>query len=164
MPFYLFQDNCYFSSASLSDIEYQIDPENFTLFPVMRIDYGNKTFPFKAKDYQDYDKSSSYAFPSERFQNNKFYFIYTTCHFQLYFTIYDKQTKTVRTCRNFSNKKAFPQIKYLTNDVMYFISNVENIQYTIDERLLSEDDQDRLSKLKEDDNPIIVKAYFWVYS
>jgi len=167
MPFYLFQDSCYFSPASVSNIEYQINPNNLTLFPVMQIDYGNKTLTSDiAKDYQDYGEtrklleSGAYAFSSGKFQNDEFYFIYTIYNNQGYFAIYDKQTKTVRTYRSFSNKKIFPQIKYLTNDVLYCISNVYDIQYSVDERLLNQKDKELLSKLKEDDNPIIIKAYF----
>lgn len=165
-PFSKINDIIFFNSASISNAIYQINVETLSLLPV-RIDYGNQTLTEEiGKDYNTKEKISNffgenqYAFPIKITQNEKSYYILSSWHKKIYFSINDKKTKRTITGENrFSNGVSIPMVHFVTNDILYCISPALHINSAIDINCLTEESKIQLSQIQEDDNPVIVKYY-----
>jgi hypothetical protein len=168
-PFTITNSQVYFLPSSFSNTLYRIDLESFSLVPVLNVDYGKKALPENIiENYKKDSKSTlsffttgsrDYAYTRDITQNEYIFCIISQYNNNYFRTIYDKNSKKISTFSNFSNNIFLPEPFLLTNNIWYSCTSVSNIDSAINMDYLTEESKLRLSQIKEDDNPVIVKYY-----
>ncbi|GHT29705.1 hypothetical protein FACS189432_08910 [Bacteroidia bacterium] len=101
-----------------------------------------------------------YALTYDILQNDNLYFVQSRYNTNFYLTFYDKNTKkTVTTSDKFINGEKMANLFLLSDTVWYGYVDASDIDSYIVMEYLTEESKQKLSQIKEDDNPVIVKYY-----
>jgi hypothetical protein len=169
-PFTFTDNQAYLLPPSFSNTLYRLDLDSLLLIPVLNVDYGKKTMTEDiAKNYNNsresvmdlfHEKSNDYAFTANILQNGNVYCVISMYNQEAPITIYDKNSKKIKSFPSeFSNGIPILHPFLLTDDIWYSCISASSINSAIDMEYLTTESKLRLSQIKEDDNPVIVKYY-----
>ena len=164
-PLSSFNNRYFFQSRIVSDTIYEIHPDSLSVTPFLIVDYGDKSinedniYMFYVRRDRSPDriiKSKNYAYLLNMLQNNQSYYFFSWFDGEIYVSVCNKTTKEMQTVPAGNFISFFP---LLTDKILYGVVDAKRIQEVIDSGILSEEDANRLAKVKPDDNPVILKCY-----
>jgi len=168
-PFYLSDSTYYFAPPLTTYSGYSVDIDNRTLDKKIYLDFGRKKINLKTiKQYEENEDIASYLLtsniptPDKNLFNNNYVIsrILVPEKVEMYtffcnLTTGQKYMLKEKTKDNYS----IPDFHILEDSVLYAAIHAYHISEYIDPDLLSDSAKDILRKIKEEDNPIIVKYY-----
>lgn len=177
--FYRINNQFYYVPNMLDYYFYRIDTKTQTMMPFMKIDMGKETInelslpgiamvgsndknSDKVRTSNEMQKrtnyllSSNYYLPASKFFNEKYVYVNFLKNKKLYNFIYNRQTKQTFVQAEGKPIKLFHCFAFQENELLSCVP-ISGIDKCIDERLLSPKAKEVISKLKEDDNDVIMK-------
>ena len=164
-PLSSFDNRYFFQSNIVSDTIYEIHLDSLSVTPFLIVDYGNKAIneDNKYNFYVEKDRCFGGVFKSKRFayllnmlQNNQSYWFFSRFNGNIYISVCNKSTKKIQTVPAYNFLSIIP---LLTDEVLYCLIGAGQVQEVIDSGILTEENANRLAKVKPDDNPVILKCY-----
>ena len=157
-PFSSFHNRFFYISPVFSNSIYEIHPDSLSVTPFLIMNYGKKTLTVDNINdfYWERDKSKNYAYLNNMLQNNQSYWFFSYFNGNVYISVYSKRAKEIQTVRSVDFITYFP---LLTDKILYGVVDAKKVQEVIDSGILTEEDANRLAKVKPDDNPVILKCY-----
>jgi hypothetical protein len=166
-PFNFFNDQLYFFHKFPSNIVYLVDPLKLDIKKDIELNFGDHNFtldllPNKRQKefYRSFilNNDNKYAFVTDIKENNEFLLVFYLFEKKIHVVKYNKTTKELQLGHNLTHSIGqLPVPNLLDNNYLYFFSEPSYVKYVISTDLLDNNSNDRLKRIKEDDNPIIVK-------
>jgi hypothetical protein len=163
--FYWLNDTLHFSPAFSSNEVFQVT-EALNLRVKYAYDYGKHTFHWeKLPPKQDrafygnfYENNPAYAYEMNMSENNLLRFCFFTWQDSCYIHRYDKQTRQQEIASyHFKDGGCILPPGWIDDSYIYNVVNPDELPFMITENLLSPRDQETIDRVKEDDNPVIIK-------
>jgi hypothetical protein len=160
----------YFNPALTTYTGYFIDIEQYAIQPTFNLDFGNKKIHKKSlKKFKEAEEIRDYLVALKKHPIpviNLFNENYLVCRIldlkevELYTFFIDRKTKQKYLLKELT-KDAYKIPEFLTieENILFAIIHPFQLAEYIDYHLLSEEANEALLKLKEDDNPVIAKYY-----
>ena len=166
-PFYLLNDRVYFSQVYPSNSLYLVNPQSLEIEKILELDFGKYNFSLDAlpenknkEFYRSFTRNNGnrYAFVIEKIESEKCIFTYFFFKQKMYIAKYEKATKKLLVCYNEPKSMGQLLLPDITNgDTLYHVIEPGYVNYVIDNSLLDVYSKNILTKIKDDDNPVIVK-------
>lgn len=165
--FSLADENTVFFYHQFENIVYSWTPKDTVATPVYQLTFPHEKSiadlslesPLQARDYQKLYEAKEYIFGinSLYVMNNLLFFTIETD--QLYYCLYDRDTKKIRICNQLLEGLPNPEgiIGIEGNYLLYALTPEQIITYS-QENPLSEKISSQIMVMKEDDNPVIIKC------
>lgn len=160
-------DNTVFFYHQFENVVYSWTPKDTIATPVYQLTFPHEKSiadlslesPLQARDYQKLYDAKEYIFgiKSLYVTNNLLFFTVETD--QLYYCLYDRDTKKIRICNQLLEGLPNPDgiIGIEGNYLLYALTPEQIITYS-QENPLSEKISSQMKGMKEDDNPVIIKC------
>ena len=130
-------------------------------------DFGKYTFNVeslpKNQDrsfYKQYDRNNKkdYVFPYTKPENHKYRFCYFGFDDELYISRQNKESMHIEVAnQKFKNGGWLIPPVYIDDNYLYNKAEPIELEYMLSKEILTEEQQEIISQIKEDDNPIIVR-------
>lgn len=168
-PFYEFNEQIFFTQKYSNNDLFKIDDKNLCLEKYIQYDFGEHTFNVEdierlesenPNDYVNYmdNNSKDKAFIFNKCESDLYHFISVYYKHCIYIIKHDKSTgKNKAIVNDYSKKGSLGRPMLLDNDYYYCVVGPEYLNILVEDLLLTEKAKIILSKLKEDDNPVIIK-------
>jgi len=153
--FSTFNSRYFFQSQIVSDTIYEIHPDSLSVVPFLIVDYGERNLADYINRLSD-GKSKGYAYLLNMLQNNQSYWFFSRFEGIIYISIYNKTTQKMQTVPAGNIVYNTP---LLTDEILYCLVYASRIQEVINSGILTEENANRLAKVKPEDNPVILKCY-----
>lgn len=166
-PFYLLNNQVHFSHIFSSNSLYSVNSESLEIENIFELNFGKYNLTLDDlpdnKDKEFYssfmrNNNNRYTFVVDKKECEKYLLIFFYFNQKQYVAKYDKITKQLIVCYfeyNLPGQLLPPNIT--ENNTLYYVAEPRYVKYVIDSQLLDIDSQSILTKIKEDDNPVIVK-------
>jgi len=159
-PFSTYAGRFFFLSPFLTNTIYEIHPDSLSVEPFLTVDYGENTLNEDNFDSIIHSSDRKFSYLIDMFQNSKSYWFFSCIEgdkdIKYFFSVYDKATKAIQTVD--AGILAYKTI-LLTDEILYCSVKAEDAQKILDLGILTEENANRLVKVKENDNPVILKCY-----
>jgi hypothetical protein len=157
----------YFNPALTTYTGYRVDIEGYNLEPFVRLDFGKEKINahslknFKTiEDIRDYLIQSNYPIPTLNLFNDNYLICNVLKKVDLYTFFYNKNTKQRYLLKEMTNDNyKIPDFYAIEENVLISIIHPYQLVEYVDLNLLSKDEKDKLLKIKEGDNPVVVKYF-----
>jgi hypothetical protein len=163
--FYWLNDTLHFSPAFSNNEVFQVT-EGLSTRVKYAYDYGKHTFHWeKLPAKQDrafygnfYENNPAYAFEMNMSENNLLRFCFFMWQENMYIHRYDKQTRQQEIASyRFKDGGCILPPRWIDDTFIYNVANPDELPFMITKGLLSSRDQEKVDRVKEDDNPVIIK-------
>ncbi len=164
--FYWYNDSVYFSHPFSNNDVYQID-KNLNIRKLYSYDYGAYTFNYKdlpknedKRFYRRFDLENKerYAFTYMKYETSRFRFCFFTFKEKQYIARFDKNNGQQQTISHkFKDEGMVLPPMLIDDQFIYNVAEPSWLPYMVNRGLLSQKDQEKIRKVKEDDNPVIIK-------
>ena len=166
-PFYEFDGKLFFTEKYPNNDVYNIDLINISAEKCLQYDFKEHTFNLEdlenvnsdnGNEYIKYMDTSNKGFIFNKCENEQNYFISVYYNHYIYIIKHDKITGENKAMLNdYSKQGSLGRPIYLDDDYYYSVVDTENIKLLVDYNLLTDNARGVLLKIKDDDNPIIIK-------
>lgn len=157
--------NLYYSSPKPDHVLYSIDLATMNLVPHYLFDFGTKNF--HATDlpqdqdlrfYQDYVMNrTDKAFVADKLVTTNWQLCFVIYNQKMHVALHDDRTGHSLVYHNQAGIKPQLMVPHLCQeDKLYYVCEPNHLDYVIDPHLMSDEDKEKLTKIHEDDNPILV--------
>lgn len=171
-PFYEFNEHLLFTQKYPNNEIFKIDVNTLEVEKYLQYDFKEHTFhleDIQSLDSKNLDDYTNYmeaynkdkAFIFNKCENDRYYILSVYYKQRIYIIRHNKSTKQNRVVVNdYTKEGSLGRPFWLDNDYYYCISAPETVHVLVNDVLLTERSRLILSKLKEDDNPVIIKYKF----
>jgi hypothetical protein len=181
--FFNVDEELFFSPLGIDYHFYRIDPDNQTLSPVIRLDFGNKAIQKekikkmgayssksvnreknrdadieKMRKVNDYLFTSGYSLPMIKFFNEQYVYVHISENYNKSNFIYNRKTEKSFLHPSGSSFEACPFLA-LDDNILIALIPPYLLEEYIDRQYMNEENLMKLDKIEEEDNPVIVKYY-----
>ena len=157
--------NIYYSSRKPENVLYRINIETLDLEPYYLFDFGEKNFEMSdlpidqdLSFYQNYvmDRSDK-AFVVDKLVTDNWQLCFVIYNRKMCVALYDERTGRPMVYYNQAREKGQLMIPHLCQDnMLYYVCEPQQLEYVIDKGLMSSEDREKMNKISEDDNPVVV--------
>ena len=182
-PFFTSNNNLIFSPLCLNYSLYQVDRVNQDISPIIKLDFGDNTIQKESliekfdnssqetenrediernlktlNDINSFLLKSSASIPIIKFFNEQYIYTYSIQNNNRISYIYNRKNKQSYMQTNNSPTKLIFCLG-INNNCLYSAIQPYELEEYVDKNLLPTDYQSIVSKINDEDNPIIVKYY-----
>lgn len=157
--------NIYYSSRKPENVLYRINIETLDLEPCYLFDFGEKNFEMSdlpidqdISFYQNYvmDRTDK-AFVADKLVTDNWQLCFVIYNRKMCVALYDERTGRPMVYYNQAREKGQLMIPHLCQDnMLYYVCEPQHLEYVVDKDLMSSEDREKMDKVSEDDNPVIV--------
>lgn len=181
--FYRQDSACYFIPTGINYYFYRMDMDTHRLLPYMKLDFGQEEItedglPGKAtadvadvssqqhqakfirqlRERNAYLEKSSHILPLIKFFNDEYVYVHYIKNRQPSNYIYNRRTRT-GFLQHGEEPLKMPFCFAMDGAVLYAVADAFEVEEYMDRKWMSEETVEKLEKVKEDDNPVILKYY-----
>jgi len=164
--FYFYNNEYYFTYSYTANDVFRMDTGLMELVKKYELDFGR--YNFNPEDLKGHpgtgfmtDNSDKYCFVVDKNENDNYIFAFFYHNEMMYSMKYNKHSGDVSVTHSQFGKPYLLLPPVLTdNESMYYISDAHQTSFFIDTLLLNRRDKGILYKIKEDDNPVIIRYLF----
>lgn len=162
-----YNGNHYFSYPYPNNELYTIDVEQADIKQILQLDFGKYNFSIdeltteeSPRYYYDFMRNNidKYVYPLSKYSLPNDYLIYFSFKNKSHIALTNKQTNETKVYYNEPNsKQQFPMPTLIQDKALYYVCEPLYLPYYIDQKLMSNNNIDKLKSIEETDNPIIIK-------